>query len=173
MKIYFIRHPKTQNNKERLFSGQLDLLPLEEGLEEARRMAHEIPADFTLIYSSDFIRCKQMVEILNEQLRLPVIYDPRLKERKFGSLEGESMDVMNGLNFEEKNKLIIAHGGESFVEFGKRIFDCIEYMKENNPNDKILVVTSGGVIRLLYKKLKNISFEAGQIPNSSIHEFEF
>jgi probable phosphoglycerate mutase len=173
MEIYFIRHPQTQNNKDGLFSGQLDLMPLVEGLEEARRIAGEIPTDFTLIYSSDFTRCKQMVEILNMQSNLPVIYDARLKERSLGSLEGTPVAQTDALTWAEKDKFIIKNGGESFEDFEERIFTCIEEMKKNNPNDKILVVTSGGVIRLLYKKLHDKTFQIGGIPNSSIHQFEF
>jgi broad specificity phosphatase PhoE len=172
MKIYFIRHGETQYNKDRLFTGQTDLPSTAEGLDKARMVLDEIPNDFTLLYSSDFLRCKQMVEILNSKFSLRVIYDPRLKERSFGLLEGTPIVFTDSWSFEEKNKLIVEKGGESFDNFKERIFACIEDIKKDNSNEKILVVTSGGVIRLLYKELKNIVHEVGGIPNSSIHEFE-
>lgn len=173
MKIYFVRHGQTKVNQERIFCGQQDWPTTDLGLEQARQLAYSISSDFTLIYTSDLLRCKQMVEILNTKLNLPVVVDARLRERHFGSLQGTSVALVDHLPPEEKNKLIVEKGGESFEDLGKRIFACIEDIKKNHPNDKILIVTSGGVIRLLYKVLENKIFEMGGIPNGSMHEFEF
>jgi broad specificity phosphatase PhoE len=62
-------------------------------------------------------------------------------------------------------------GGESFEDVKKRVFDFINEIRLNQKNKKILVVTYGGVIRLLHYVLHNQLPET--IHNASVHEFEF
>lgn len=71
------------------------------------------------IYTSEFFRCTKTSEIINKNLKLPVIIEPRLNE--FGSIKGES-----------------------WVELQERITGFIDEIVETyDENDMIICVTSG------------------------------
>jgi probable phosphoglycerate mutase len=128
------------------------------------------------MYSSDLDRCVDTAEILNTNLQVPILYDPRLKERSFGSLEGktwEEIDPSGELRESDRHQKYDyrEHGGENAEGVKQRIFDSIRDIETKHPNDKILIVTSGGIIRLLHNILKGEVH--AHIQNSSIHEFEF
>ncbi|OGI82240.1 hypothetical protein A3E95_01820 [Candidatus Nomurabacteria bacterium RIFCSPHIGHO2_12_FULL_44_22b] len=175
MKIDFVRHGKTEYNVAGRVNGQMMDDPLiEEGIEQAQKTKLEISEDYTIIYSSDLLRAKQTAEILNQKLNIPIKYDVRLRERSHGSLTGKTWDEM-GPNQKEIDKNqkydYRPYGGECVEDVRSRVFSFVEEIKKNNRNPKILVVTHGGIIRLLYHTLH------GQIPekiyNASVHEFEF
>lgn len=174
MKIYFERHGQTVSNKNGTITGHIDSPLNKEGIEEAKKASLEIPLDFSEIYSSDLIRCKQTADIINEKLNIPIIYDVRLRERDFGSLEGKTWgEIGESLRIIDKNQEYDyrPYGGESVDEVKKRIFSFIEDLKNTKREKKILVVTSAGIIRLLHHILSGEVHE--KIHNSSIHEFEF
>jgi broad specificity phosphatase PhoE len=174
MKIYFIRHGQTESNRDGFMAGQSEPKLTEEGKEEVKNAILQLPNGCSVIYSSDLIRCRQTTEILNERLNLPVFYDTRLRERHIGSLEGRNfIDFL--ANFPEKDEYgqynFTSFGGEASETLKNRLLSCIADIKKEKKGDKILVVTSGGVIHLLYAVFKKLTLE--RIHNSSIHEFEF
>jgi len=128
------------------------------------------------MYSSDLLKCKQTSEILNKKLNLQIEYDPRLRERYFGSLAGKRFSEIDSTGqMEEKDKNqqydYRPYGGESVEDVKKRVFAFIKDLQNNSKDKKILVVTHAGIIRLLYYVSDN---KIGQeIPNSSVYEFEF
>lgn len=172
MKIYFVRHGETEHNKKGVTTGHIDSPLTSEGKEEALKTSLEIPMDFSEIYSGDLARYKQTAEILNEQLNIPIIYDSRLRERHFGSLENKSWEEIGPeLRELDKNQKYNYHpyGGESVEDVQNRLFSFINELREKK--GKFLVVTSGGIIRLLHNLLKGETHEV--IHNSSVHEFDF
>ncbi len=174
MKIYFVRHGQTQYNVEKRFTGQADVHLTAEGLQQARDTLRDLPSDFTLIYSSDLVRCKETTAILNETLNVPVVYDVRLRERNFGSLEGKfRKDVDQALIETDKNQQYDyrPYGGESVEDVKSRVLECIADIQKNHKDKKILVVTSGGVIRLLHNLINRKVHEV--IHNAAIHELNF
>lgn len=175
MKIYFVRHGQSESNKNGTVTGQNDSPLTDEGIEETKRVLQEIPDNYSEIYSSNLIRCKQTAEILNK-LNLPIQYDPRLRERDFGSLSGKKfseMDATGEIKEKDKNQQYDyrPYGGEHVEDVKKRVFDFINYLNHKKTKGKILAITSGGVIRLLHSVFNKEIHE--KIHNSSIHEFEF
>lgn len=175
MKIYFIRHGQTEHNKDGLLTGQTDVPLNSEGLKEALAAKLQIPDGVTDIYSSDLIRCKQTTEILNENLGLPVTFDSRLRERNFGTLSGRTWEeegLMTELRSKDKNQQYDyrSYGGESVEDVKKRVLDFILEINNLKKEAKILVVTSGGVLRLLHNLFNGEIHE--KINNASFHEFD-
>ena len=174
MKLYFVRHGETVSNKNNTTTGWVDSPLNDEGIEQARKTSLEIPMDFSEIYCSDLIRCKQTAEIINQKLNLPIQYDARLRERNFGSLGGISWDEMSS-EMKEIDKLqkynYRSYGGESAEDVKQRLFAFIEDICNTKKDKKILVVTHGGNIRMLHNLLNNQVHE--KIQNSSVHEFDF
>jgi len=171
--IAIVRHGETTANKERWVAGQQDVPLNEEGFEQARAARATLPAECTEIWSSDLLRCRQTTEALNEERGLPVIYDARLRERDFGSLEGKGYDdpAFAG-DFWEKDRSqqydYRAFGGECAEEVAKRFFACLADMRAKG--GRPLVVTSAGIVKVLRHYLHGTT--EGHIKNSVIEEFE-
>lgn len=175
MKIDFVRHGQSEHNKIGKINGQIMNGHLtEEGIEQAHKTLEEISDKYTVIYSSDLLRAKETAEILNKKLKLSIIYDERLRERSFGSLEGKSWKEL------EPELLVIdraqkynyrPYEGEAVEDVEKRLLSFIDDVRQNKKNEKILVVAHGGIIRVLHRLLN------GEVPeiihNASVHEFEF
>jgi len=175
MKIDFVRHGQTYGNVAKVANGQImDDSLTEEGIEQAHQTLASLGEHYTEIYSSDLLRAKQTAEILNTKLNLNIKYDVRLRERHTGSYTGKTWHEI-GLNLKEKDKKAVydyrSQGGESAEDVKERLFSLINEVKENEKDGKVLMVTHGGIIRLLHHVLKGEAPET--IHNASVHEFEF
>ena len=183
MKILFVRHGVTKNNKLKVLNGQKSDEPLEpEGFEQARETAKKLPNDLVKIYASDMIRTVQTAETINEILDLEIIKCPELREVDFGSLTGKKYkdSLGNFINlpgfswkdWEDLNYDLRPLQGESAVDVKNRVSIFIDRVKNiHKADDKILVVTHGGILRLLYFVYKKEKMN--DVKNASIHEFEF
>ncbi len=176
MKIDFVRHGKTNHNEKGIATGWDDPELNLDGISQAKDTAKLISNNYDELYSSDLLRCKQTAQILNEKLGLKIKYDQRLRERNFGSLAGKNFSSMDSsLVLKEKDKNqeydYRPYGGESVEDVKERIFSFIRDILVTSNNKNVLVVTSGGVVRLLHKILNNEIHEV--IHNSSIHSFDF
>ena len=176
MKIDFVRHGQTEFNKQGFATGKTDVPLNEEGIKEAQKVSLAISNDYQELYCSDLLRCKQTAEILNQKLNLPIKFDSRLGERDFGSLTGKKIseiDPSGVLKEKDKNQQYNyrPYGGESVEDVKERLFSFIKEIQNNIKDRKILVVTSGGIIRLLHNILSGEVHET--IHNASVHSFEF
>ncbi len=178
MKVDFVRHGQTEGNKNHIMGGITDFPLTEEGKTQAEKTLSQLDDNYHEIYCSDLSRCKQTAEILNRNMQLPIKYDPRLRERNFGLLEGnrwkdwDPTGEKRAIDTVDQKYDYRPFDGESFEDVRDRILDFIKHLKKTAKKDaKILVVTHGGIIRLLHHTLK------GKIPetihNGSLHEFEF
>ncbi|MBL3716463.1 histidine phosphatase family protein [Lactococcus muris] len=89
MKIYFVRHGKTQWNLEKRLQGQKGDSPLlPESYEAIARVSEKLSqiVRFDRVISSPQARAITTAELLTD---LPVEKDPRLSEWNFGQLEGQ------------------------------------------------------------------------------------
>ncbi len=174
MKIYFVRHGETESNVNKTATGQGDSPLTQKGIEDAEATAQELPLDFDIIYSSDIGRTKITTAILNKRLNLPVIYDERLRERHFGTLEGKTLSIIDPELYKKDHRQEYnyqPYGGESVEDVRIRLFNFIDEIRETQSDKKILIVTHGGIIRLLHHLLK------GKVPemihHAYVHEFDF
>lgn len=174
MKFYVIRHGETEFNYSDRLTGQTDIPISEEGVRQIKAVAQDIPKDIVAIYSSDLLRTKQTVEILNRNFNLPVLYDSRLRERSFGSLEGKAwtdFDVDGSIRAKDVSQKYDyrPYGGESIEDVRKRVLDCLKDIFAKEDGSPVLIVGHGGVIRLLHHLHNNEVHEL--VHNGSIHEF--
>lgn len=174
MKLCFVRHGQTDSNKNRILHGITDVSLNEEGVRQAEAVMKVVPGDIKGIYSSPLLRCRQTAEIINKKFNFPIIYDDRLKERNFGSLEGRSWTEFDP-DYEVKDKErqeydYRPYGGESMEDVRARILDFIDFIKKKEKNSRVLVVAHGGIVRLVHKILKG---QVEKVHNASLHEFDF
>jgi broad specificity phosphatase PhoE len=125
-RLILLRHGRTAWNAERRFQGQADP-PLDEvGRAQAYEVASLIAAlRPELLVSSDAARALQTAEIVGDVVALPVVKEPRLRERNLGHWEGltreevadrypdEYADWMAGLDVSRR-------GGETRDEVAER-----------------------------------------------------
>jgi len=105
IKLFLIRHGETDYNTESRIQGWQEsaLTPL--GKQQAAKVAEELKSkNIDLIFSSDLLRTKQTAEAISKTLNLPIIYDWKLRERYFGTAQGQThADLFDSPSFDRKN----------------------------------------------------------------------
>jgi 2,3-bisphosphoglycerate-dependent phosphoglycerate mutase len=137
--LLLVRHGETDWNADGRLQGQTDRPLSDFGRRQARKLAEEL-ADEPLeaIYSSDLARARETAEIVGERLGLPVVLDPELREKDWGSWEG--------LTAVERDRVEFV--GESTEEHQERILRALQRIAERHPGGgSVLVVTHGGSMR--------------------------
>lgn len=111
------------------------------------RRAEVARVPFTRLWSSDLRRCIETAQIVAGEPTL----DRRLRELDFGEIEGLRFDDLDAAT--QKGLMAFdgfaAPGGESVPAFRDRIGEFFDEL----PEGRHLVVTHGGVIRLLLRQL--------------------
>lgn len=157
MKIYFVRHGKTEWNLEGRFqgaSGDSALLPESyQDLEKLGKYLAEIP--FDAIYSSDLQRAHSTaVEIAKSNLQCQtVLTTPQLREWNFGKLEGSKMAIFRSIY--PKQAWALKHNlarfkhdvfdAESVHQVTQRMVDFIQSLQEEKL-ETVLVVSHGAIL---------------------------
>lgn len=155
MKIYLIRHGLTELNKRKLLNGQIDEPLAPEGFQQARVATPLIPKTVKRIYTSSMLRAMQTAETINAVLGLPLTSQHELREMHMGAVAGWSWDEMaSGQELKNKHRSMQFdyrnEGGESADEFKKRIVTFLESINRRYNSGEVLIVTHGGVVRLLH-----------------------
>ncbi|KAH3739099.1 uncharacterized protein LOC127851900 [Dreissena polymorpha] len=92
--LTLVRHGETMYNRKGIIQGQTDIPLSSFGERQAEMVAARLQNErFTHIFSSDLCRATETARIISEAnkvCRCQVTMDKRLRERKFGSLEGKS-----------------------------------------------------------------------------------
>ena len=185
MEFIFVRHGETDSNKGRVIQGaRLDPPLNETGIEQAEELANVLKdVKFDLIVSSPLKRAAQTAEIVQKHFDVPLEIVPQLIERDFGSLTGknwEEIGEITGLGKEKVRKIDLnqeydyrPYGGQSAEEVRKNLENCLEHLKDKYADKKLLVVTHGGVIRLMHiLHTEEPGDEHLRPANASIHYFE-
>ncbi len=151
--IALVRHGLTIWNKEGRIQGQLDTDLHDEGRIQAKKLAERIQSDkWDFIISSDLKRASETAEIISKHAGLPVLYrDKRLRESSLGELEGTTLQERIERWGEDWREL--AQGIESDEGIQKRSLACITEYIEKHPNDRILFVSHGSLIRRLLQRM--------------------
>lgn len=85
-----------------------------------------------------------------------------LENRLCKELWAEYPEIMNCFRCE--NDDVPVPGGESHREFDKRIADCLESLAGKHPDQKILLVTHGGVMRSIFKHVVGCVAKTSLLP---------
>ncbi|XP_051011384.1 fructose-2,6-bisphosphatase TIGAR [Acomys russatus] len=131
-----IRHGETRLNKEKIIQGQGVDEPLSEtGFRQAAAAGQFLNGvQFTHAFSSDLTRTKQTIHGILERSRfckdMAVEYDSRLRERKYGVVEGKPLSELRAMAKAagEECPMFTPPGGETLEQVktrGKDFFDFI------------------------------------------------
>ncbi|HFI0635170.1 TPA: histidine phosphatase family protein [Streptococcus suis] len=157
MKIYFVRHGKTEWNLEGRFqgaSGDSALLPESyQDLEKLGKYLAEIP--FDAIFSSDLQRAQvtaQEIAKVNHHCQT-VLATPQLREWNFGRLEGSKMAIFRAIYPKQawalKHNLALFDNdlfeAESVRQVTQRMVDFVQSLKGQDM-ETVLIVSHGAFL---------------------------
>jgi len=134
--LFVFRHGQSVDNEKMLFSGWRDVDLTKKGEEQAMVLAEKL-ADkkIDLLIASDLKRSIRTMEIAISKNRgakkLPIIQDPRIKERSYGDLQGTSKLEISLSNPElahsyRRSYDVIPPNGENLEIVVKRVYSFIE-----------------------------------------------
>jgi probable phosphoglycerate mutase len=150
--FHLLRHGE-HNVQGRICAGRMPGVVLSErGRAEAEAAARRLTeADIAAIYASPMERTRETGEIVGRHLGLPVNIRDDLAELDFGE--------WTGLTFDEVRKdprwplwathrsLSCIPGGETMRAVQRRVVEAVMEMREVHPDDHVVVVSHGDVIR--------------------------
>lgn len=146
LNLYVVRHGQTEANVEGLFNGLNDFDLTREGIAQANSLARQLKGKikFFKIYCSPLKRAEHTAKILNFQ-KTKVLFSKLLIERDFGlfTLKPTSM-VLDMSSLYQKGQNPISEI-ESYDSVCKRVEKFLGFLKRQNLDGNILVVTHGDI----------------------------
>jgi probable phosphoglycerate mutase len=137
--LLLVRHGETDWNAAGRLQGHTDRPLSDFGRRQARQLAEELAdEELEAIYASDLARARETAEIVGERLGLPVVLDPDLREKDWGTWEGLTAVDRDRVEFV----------GESTEAHQERILRTLRRISQRHPaGGSVLVVTHGGSMR--------------------------
>ncbi len=175
MKIALVRHGETEENFEEKIQGRMNPLLNDTGRRQAQKLRDKIrEKHYDVCYTSPLVRCVETAMILIGD-RVLMVTDSRLIERDMGELEGHPRGEYNSYLYWDYDLNCSDHKVEALQDLFKRCEDFLDFVKEKNQED-VLIVTHGAVYRALRYLLKNHKLKGklfdGFIKNCQYEEFE-
>jgi len=181
--LWFIRHGETAWNRERRLQGWQDIGLNTAGMAQARQLAARLAdaarhVPFVALYSSPLVRALDTARAAADRLGLPLEIEADLRERCFGVLEGLSYENMAEIAphaaavWKRRDPDEALAGGEALGQFQARIVAAAETLARRHPGARVLAVTHGGALDILWRKAHGIALNAPYpppLPNASIN----
>lgn len=174
--FYIVRHGQTTWNTAEIMQGSSDSPLTNKGIEGAKELGKAFKhIKFDLVYSSDLLRAKRSAEIIILERKLEVQITQLIRERAYGEFEGKHNsnykivnETLNKLTNEERYSFKYSKGIESDKEIVERFLVFLREVAIANPGKTVLVVSHGGIMRVLLVKLGFGSYKelrAGSVKN--------
>jgi probable phosphoglycerate mutase len=157
MNLYFVRHGESVLARMDLISNRdLPYGLTGKGVAQTEALAKTLrKTSFTAHYSSTVPRARETSQILSNEVKLPVFYNPHLHEIDMGELEGrhgagamerEMKMYESWLIRGEADKRIL--GGENCFDIEKRFRSFIKMLETENygGNSNVLIVAHAGLL---------------------------
>ena len=171
--LCLMRHGQTLFNVRRKIQGACDSPLTELGIQQAEHMRKyfkDIP--LTAAYSSTSERSCDTLEIVLED-RLSYQRSKMLKERNFGTFEGESEDL-NPTNREVHRSFFVPYGGEHASETEARMVKFLCETMEKDNHDHVLAVSHAGAsVQFMSHWMDPWTVLKGRFPNCTVFKYEY
>jgi broad specificity phosphatase PhoE len=174
-----VRHGVTEWNAQRRYQGQTDVPLSELGVRQAELVAERLAGEkIDAVYASDLSRAWETAQIIAEKSDLEVFSEPRLRELKFGVLEGLTFDEAEA----QHPEMIAAwlddfnntpDGAETIQAFNARIVSFLDDLKEKHDEQVVLLVGHGGSLSEILRVVLDLSKEKRwylEMENTSLSE---
>ncbi|QLL69161.1 histidine phosphatase family protein [Lactobacillus sp. 3B(2020)] len=157
--FFLIRHGETIANQLGYIQGTMDnklsslTLQSKQQIKDYQRLIRELKISY--VFTSPLIRARQTSEIICQKSSLPIVSDDRLKEVSYGEWNGKLLsdlkknyssyidDATNDL----KPSANRVNNGEPYNHARKRIISFFKEVARVVPQENVLVVTHGWVIK--------------------------
>jgi len=120
---------------------------------------------FDLIYSSDSLRAKQTAEAITQFSGHELQFDQRLREKNLGVFEGLTSEEARERHpevfrlFKTAGSKYVIDEGESTQQLQDRALEIVNEIRIKHPEERVLLVTHGGFIRVVMKHSLGLSLE--------------
>ena len=160
MRVLLVRHGQTDWNITNKAQGHADIELNATGHLQAKELAqflaqHEVEH----VLSSDLMRCRQTIEPFLTKSKIAAEFRKDLRERTFGSMEGQNYTDLHVWMGEQAKSLGVADWevrpteGESMADVWKRL-DTVEQDLFNETRTTVVVSHGGALAQLLAKLIK-------------------
>lgn len=179
--FYITRHGQSQWNVEQKVAGATDVPLTEEGKKQAIELAEKIIKEKLVIdeiWYSPLERAKITALTIGERTGIPCKEEVALKEQNFGKWEGFFWGDKTVPDFINAKARFADNyeNGESMLKLGQRVFNFLDKLKEVSKTKTILLVTHGGIARMVnayFNSTTNEEFATFGIHNCQILEYKF
>lgn len=161
-RLLLVRHGATEWNEKGRFQGQSDIRLSSEGIAQSLTLAQSLCNEsISAVYSSDLLRASCTARNVANQLGLEVNEDKRLREINLGVWEGLDIVTIQERypgELERRNDspcVYAPEGGETLVEVASRTVPAIREIASEYPEQSVLIVSHGVVIRVIELSLSN------------------
>ena len=115
--------------------------------------------------ASTFARARETGLIIASELGIPIEYEEQFREMSLGDLAGKPYDsIANDPNYDPKRSWVWrAPNGESHEDVLKRVAPVLDAVAKKYPDDEIVVVSHGGVMRAVWSHVTG-SWENAHVP---------
>ncbi len=164
--IILIRHGETEWNSQKRMQGHSnsDLSSVGQAqIQALGQWMKNVP--FDLIYSSDSPRAKQTAESITQFSGHDLQFDQRLREKNLGVFEGLTSEEARERHpevfhlFKTAGSKYVIDEGESTQQLQDRALEIVNEIRIKHPEERVLLVTHGGFIRVVMKHSLGLSLE--------------
>ena len=163
-RIDIIRHGEPEGGE--VFRGRTNHLLTSKGrFQFAQRLVRH-DAEWTHIISSPMSRCQESAETIAQKGGVSCVIDPRWIEIDYGDWEDRLIADVMSAEYECMQQLwqapmnFCAPQGESVPDLQARVIEAWDSLISQHQGEHVLVVTHGGVMRVLAQHLLSLAPEA-------------
>lgn len=162
MILHLLRHGETEQGGG--LRGSLDDALTEAGWAQLRA-AVRADEHWDALVSSPLQRCARFAEELAAARDLPLQFEADLQELHFGEWEGRSAAQLMETDADDLGRFwadpyaFTPPGGEPLLDFEARVLDALRRLQDAYQGRRLLVVTHGGVMRLLLARARGLPRE--------------
>lgn len=176
MKITLVRHAETEQNILDLCQGRQNNQLSDNGRTKCKLLKAQLKdIKFDYCYMSPMLRAVETAIILIGD-RVETFPDNRLIERELGEFEGMPRKFYDPKKYWDYNLNSSDRGVEPVQDIFKRAKSFLDYVKEKNKGQHIIVVSHGSPIRALRHLILNTDLNSNlidcNIPNLYCETFE-
>ena len=164
--IILIRHGETEWNSQQRMQGHSNSDLSSVGQAQIQALGQWMKnAPFDLIYSSDSLRAKQTAEAITQFSGHELKIDLRLREKNLGVFEGLTSEEARERHpevfrlFKTAGSKYVIDEGESTQQLQDRALEIVDEIRIKHPEERVLLVTHGGFIRVVMKHSLGLSLE--------------
>lgn len=180
---WMVRHVESKGNEKKLLQGQKDFGVSQKGKKKATELSQKFyKANFGIIYSADQQRHLHTARTIRGNKNIEIITTENLRERTNGHFDGqpinsfqqaieEQSEAYNSLPPDKQREYKYWDGYETDAQVLKRFEYTLKQIhkeRKSRRNKNILIITSGGPIRIFsgkYDTQNRVSQGIGGFPN--------